>query len=289
MMSGQACNGPITMPGRAMKAPAQIAYIRTQCVDGVAIGLRRRLEALHCVDGEGLFAEIDQAGNTAPAQSTRFFGKRSNPRRRLGGAARDMAATCGCHVTGIDLTQSFIDVGIQLNSWVGMNGGVTLRQANALAMPFDDKAFDGATMLHVDMNIEDKSARFHETYRVLRPGASLGVYDIMQIQAGEPTYPVPWATESHISKVATPATYEAAIGQAEFQVSAKTVRLEYALHFFEQIRAKAASNGGPPPFRLHRLMQESTPLKVKSMIGYFADGLINTFAKTQVLRAADWR
>ncbi len=192
----------------------------------------------------------------------------------LGGAARYIATEYGCHVTGIDLTQSFIDVGIQLNSWVGMNGGVTLRQANALAMPFEENAFDGATMLHVGMNIEDKFALFHEIYRVLRPGASLGVYDIMQIKAGDLTYPVPWATESHISKVATPETYEEAIGQAGFEIGAKTVRLDYALEFFEQIRAKTSSNGGPPPFGLHLLMQESTPLKVKNMIDNFADGLI---------------
>ena len=129
-------------------------------------------------------------------------------------------------------------------------------------------------MLHVGMNIEDKAALFREIHRVLRPGASLGVYDIMQIKDGELTYPVPWATESHISKVSTPETYEDAIGLAGFEIGAKTVRLDYALEFFEQIRAKAASNGGPPPFGLHLLMQESTPLKVKNMIDNFADGLI---------------
>jgi ubiquinone/menaquinone biosynthesis C-methylase UbiE len=192
----------------------------------------------------------------------------------LGGAARYMAAEYGCHVTGIDLTQSFIDVGIQLNSWVGMNGGVTLEQASALAMPFEDNAFDGATMLHVGMNIEDKSALFHEIYRVLRPGASFGVYDIMQIKAGDLTYPVPWATESTISKVASPEAYEEAIHQTGFQIDAKTVRLDYALEFFEQIRAKTAANGGPPPFGLHLLMQDSTPIKVKNMIDNFTDGLI---------------
>ena len=192
----------------------------------------------------------------------------------LGGAARYIATEYGCHVTGIDLTQSFIDVGINLNSWVGMNGRITLQQANALSMPFEASAFDGATMLHVGMNIEDKSELFREIYRVLRPGASFGVYDIMQIKAGDLSYPVPWATESHISKVATPETYEDAIRQAGFQIDTKTVRLDYALEFFEQIRAKTASNGGPAPFGLHLLMQESTPIKVKNMIDNFADGLI---------------
>ena len=31
--------------------------------------------------------------------------------------------------------------------------------------------FDGAVMLHVGMNIEDKATLFKEAYRVLKPGA----------------------------------------------------------------------------------------------------------------------
>ena len=122
----------------------------------------------------------------------------------LGGAARYMATAYDTRVTGIDLTQSFVDVGNVLNSWVGMNGQVTLRRANALSLPFENAEFDGATLLHVGMNIEDKRRLFREIYRVLRPGAALGVYDIMQINDGDLTFPVPWATESTISKLATP-------------------------------------------------------------------------------------
>ncbi len=192
----------------------------------------------------------------------------------LGGAARYMATEYEARVTGIDLTQSFIDVGTVLNSWVGMNGQVSLRQANALSLPFEDDSFDGATMLHVGMNIEDKSDLFREIHRVLRPGAALGVYDIMQINEGDLTYPVPWASKKSISKLSTPDQYTEAIRQTGFQFRGSTVRRDFALDFFRQVRAKTEANGGPPPFGLHILMQDSTPTKIKNMVDGIADGLI---------------
>lgn len=192
----------------------------------------------------------------------------------LGGAARYMATTYKASVTGIDLTQSFIEVGTVLNSWVGMNGQVRLQQANASSMPFEDNHFDGATMLHVGMNIEDKAELFREIHRVLRPGAALGVYDIMRIKEGDLTYPVPWASDSSISKLSTPDQYAEAMRQAGFQLSQSTERGDFALDFFREARAKAEANGGPPPFGLHLLMRESTPAKIKNMVDAIADGLI---------------
>ena len=155
-----------------------------------------------------------------------------------------------------------------------MNGQVTLRRANALSLPFENAEFDGATLLHVGMNIEDKRRLFREIYRVLRPGAALGVYDIMQINDGDLTYPVPWATESTISKLATPEQYENALSQAGFQIGTRTIRRDFAIEFFQQVRAKAEANGGPPPFGLHILMQESTPIKIKNMVDNIVDDLI---------------
>lgn len=192
----------------------------------------------------------------------------------LGGAARFMASEYEVRVTGIDLTQSYIDVGTVLNSWVGMNGQVTLRQANALSLPFEDDQFDGATMLHVGMNIEDKAKLFREIFRVLRPGAALGVYDIMQVNDGDLTYPVPWATDGSISKLATPDQYEDCMLQTGFQLSGRTVRRDFALEFFQQIRARTEANGGPPPLGLHVLMQESTSIKIKNMVDGISDDLI---------------
>jgi ubiquinone/menaquinone biosynthesis C-methylase UbiE len=51
-------------------------------------------------------------------------------------------------------------------------------------------------MMHVGMNIEDKDGLFAEIYRVLRPGAAFGVYDVMRQKDGGLAYPVPWAAQT---------------------------------------------------------------------------------------------
>ena len=192
----------------------------------------------------------------------------------IGGAARFVANKYNNQVTGIDLTQEYIDVGKALSTWVGLDKQVTLYQGSALELPFKDRTFDGAIMLHVGMNIEEKAELFSEIYRVLRPGASFGLYDVMRIIDGELNYPVPWATEKSTSRLSTPLQYRQALDQAGFKVSKENRRSEFALEFFKQLRAKTEANGGPPPLGLHTLMQESTAIKVSNMIENIAAGLV---------------
>lgn len=192
----------------------------------------------------------------------------------LGGAARYVATQYKNHVTGIDLTSEYIETGKTLCDWLGLNEHVTLEQGNALSMPFQDSAFDGGYMLHVGMNIEDKVALFSEIYRVLKPGASFGVYDIMLQKDGELAYPVPWATDNSTSKLATPDQYKDALNGAGFEVKQEDSRRDFALAFFKQLRAKTEANGGPPPLGLHVLMQNSTAGKMKNMVGNIVNGYI---------------
>ena len=192
----------------------------------------------------------------------------------LGGACRYVANKLNNCVTGIDLTHEYIDVGNVLSAWVGLDNQVALQQGSALCMPFEDETFDGAIMLHVGMNIDDKVKLFAETYRVLRPGASFGVYDIMQIKNGELTYPVPWATEISTSMLNTPDQYKKALNQAGFKTSKENIRSGFALDFFKQVRAKAQSAGGTPSVGLHILMQDSTAVKINNMIDNVQAGLI---------------
>ncbi len=192
----------------------------------------------------------------------------------LGGASRFIAKTRNTRVAGIDLTQEYIDVGNVLCAWVGLDKQVILHQGSALSMPFENESFDGAIMLHVGMNIDDKSKLFKEVYRVLRPGTSFGIYDVMQIHDGELTYPVPWATENSTSKLSMPDKYKRALNQAGFKTSQENIRRDFALEFFKQMRAKTESAGGLPPLGLHTLMQESTSVKVQNMIDNIQAGLI---------------
>jgi ubiquinone/menaquinone biosynthesis C-methylase UbiE len=184
----------------------------------------------------------------------------------LGGAARFVVSRFGCQVTGIDLTPEFIETGKILCQWVGLDSRISLHQGSALAMPFADCVFDRAYMLHVAMNIDDKAILCSEVSRVLRPSSLFGIYDVMRTGDGELTYPVPWATTPVSSAVATPAQYREALEQAGFTVVAERNRRDFALAFFDQLRARTAAAGGPPPLGLHILMGRNTPDKVRNMI-----------------------
>jgi ubiquinone/menaquinone biosynthesis C-methylase UbiE len=175
-------------------------------------------------------------------------------------------------VTGIDLTAEYVEAGQALCDWVGLDDRIDLHQSNALSLTFDDSTFDGAYMMHVGMNIEDKAALFAEIHRVLRPKGVFGVYDVMRIGEGELTYPVPWATTASTSAVATPGHYKEALQIAGFTVDAERNRREFAIDFFEQLDAKTAASKERPPLGLHILMGDTMPIKVKNMIENIATG-----------------
>jgi len=192
----------------------------------------------------------------------------------LGGAARYVATNYKNRVTGIDLTPEYIETGKALCSWLNLDKDITLEHGSALSMPFQDNMFDGGYMLHVGMNIDDKALLFSEIYRVLKPGAFFGVYDVMRQKDGELIYPVPWATESGISKLSTPDEYKRTLSAAGFKVFNENNRRDFSLEFFKKLREKTEANGGPPPLGLHTLMQESTANKIKNMIHNISSGYI---------------
>ena len=192
----------------------------------------------------------------------------------LGGAARFVASRYGSQVTGIDLTAEYIETGNVLCKWVGLDQRISLHQGSALSMPFAEGSFDGAYMLHVGMNIDDKERLASEVSRVMRPRSFFGIYDVMRTGPGDLTYPVPWATTADLSVVAEPERYKKALQEAGLTVVGERNRRDFALAFFADLRAKTAAAGGPPPLGLHVLMGKSAPDKVQNMIDNISNGRI---------------
>lgn len=193
----------------------------------------------------------------------------------LGGPARFVAARYQSRVSGIDVTAEYVETAQVLCTWVGLDEGITLRQGSALEMPFPDGTFDGGYMIHVGMNIEDKAKLFAEVTRVLRPGGRFGVYDVMRVDDGELMYPLPWATTPATSAVSSPSQYKSALQEAGFTITAERDRADFALSFFDQLRAKTAGASGPPPLGLHLLMGASTPVKLQNMVENTVAGRIS--------------
>ncbi len=192
----------------------------------------------------------------------------------LGGACRYMADRYRCRVTGIDLTQTYIDTGNILCSWVNLAQQVELVAGSALAMPFEAARFSGAYMLHVGMNIEDKAQLCAEVHRVLTPGARFTLYDVMQEKPGALLYPVPWATDASTSFVSSREDYIKHLEHAGFEISFVKNHAHFAMDYFQSEKKRVKAMGGRGLLGLHTLMQEEYPVKVRNMMQGLQHGFI---------------
>jgi ubiquinone/menaquinone biosynthesis C-methylase UbiE len=89
---------------------------------------------------------------------------------------------------------------------------------SALSLPVPADSFDHAYSQAAVMNISDKQGLFREVFRVLRPGGLLAISFVGRGAAGEPPYPLPWATTSAISFLATLEETRADLLAAGFQI-----------------------------------------------------------------------
>jgi ubiquinone/menaquinone biosynthesis C-methylase UbiE len=188
----------------------------------------------------------------------------------IGGPSRFFANEHGCRVTGIDLTEDYVRIAEALARRVGLADRVSYRQASALTLPFDDSAFDGAYMMHVGMNIEDKTALLTEVRRVLKAGGFLAIYDVMRTGDGALGFPLHWAATSETSFVVSASAYQSALEAAGFEVVTMRDRGDFARAFFRQIDAGAE----PPPLGIHLLMKRDVPQKTANYRNGLEAGVI---------------
>jgi len=192
----------------------------------------------------------------------------------LGGPARTLAETYGCHVTGLDLTAAFCEAAAVLSGWVGLDALTDFRQGDATAMPFAAAEFDAAISLHVGMNIAAKDALYREARRVLKPGGVFAVYDILQGEGGAVPYPVPWARTASISHLATPEAMAALLSEAGFEILAREDSSEESLAWLEaRTRQKAA---GPLPVTTQLLFGDDFALMTRNQLQALAEKRMRT-------------
>ena len=167
----------------------------------------------------------------------------------VGGPARFLAADYGCHVTGVDLSEPFVEAARYLTGRTGQDGRVSFECASALTLPFGDGRFDAAFLQHVAMNIADRARLYREIRRVLKQGGRFATYDVV-LSGGEPHYPVPWARTPATSFLLTAEATRAAIEGAGFRTLVCQDDSETAKAWFTQVRA----SGAPPSPNLGLVM-----------------------------------
>ena len=159
----------------------------------------------------------------------------------VGGPARFLATSFGCEVTGVDLSEPFVDAARYLTERTGQSGQVSFQAGSALELPFDDGRFDVVLLQHVAMNIADRALLYREIRRVLKPAGRFATYDVV-LKAGDPHYPVPWARTPATSFLLTAEATREAIEPAGFRNLVWQDDSETAKAWFAQVRA-----AGPPP------------------------------------------
>jgi SAM-dependent methyltransferase len=171
----------------------------------------------------------------------------------IGGTSRCLASEFGCHVTGIDLTEAYCRVAAMLTEKTGLADRIDYRQADATRLPFNDASFDVVWTEHVAMNIPDKARLYAEMHRVLKPGGTLAIYDILAGPAGPVVFPVPWARTPDSSFLVSPDELRELLQDAGFTVQSWDDTTDAARAWFVAL-AEKIRQGGLPVLGFHLLM-----------------------------------
>jgi ubiquinone/menaquinone biosynthesis C-methylase UbiE len=137
----------------------------------------------------------------------------------IGGSTRRLSRDTGCRVTGIDLSDEYIDTAERLTRLLGMQDRVEFLATSALDLPFPANTFDGVWSLQMNMNVEDKLAWLQETFRVLKPGGRAVLYEVCGSKNAPLYFPVPWAQDSSLSFLIPPEGFREVVESAGFDIA----------------------------------------------------------------------
>lgn len=138
----------------------------------------------------------------------------------LGGPARTLAVQFGCHVTVVDLTESYVRTGAALTARLGLSDRVTHRVGDALALDVSAETFDVVWTQNSGMNVADKERLYDGFARALRRGGRLALQEPMAGPVQPVVFPVMWARDATASFLRTPGAMRAVIEAAGFHVRA---------------------------------------------------------------------
>lgn len=225
------------------------------------------------IRGKQATAEIGEALGVGPGDVVLDIGC------GLGGPARALAELQGCHVVGVDLTPAFCEAATAMSEWTRLDSLTSFRVGDATALPIDAASFDAAVTIHAAMNIPDKPAMYREAHRVVRPGGTFVVYDVLQGEGGDVIYPVPWAREPSISHLATVDEMRSMLTTAGFELVAEHDSTERSLEWFRAMSTRIAS-GATPPVTFATFLGDDFPEMARNQVANLADRRIRTVTFT---------
>lgn len=181
----------------------------------------------------------------------------------LGGPARYIAKRFQCTVSGVDITQPFVEAANMLTKLVHMERQVKIEHGDGQHLPYPDACFDGGYTQHVTMNVPDRATFFAEAYRVLKPGAPFGLTEHGLGAKGHPHYPVPWSVDGSGAYLARPTETRAFLEEAGFEeIVVEDTGAKYAAGY--RVMMERAETGTLPPLGIHILLGDTWLQKVSN-------------------------
>lgn len=156
----------------------------------------------------------------------------------VGGPARYLAHTVGCHVTALELQPALHGIGVDLTRRSGLEGRVTHLCADALAHPLPHASFDAVLSLLAVLHIPDRPRLFSRFASILRPGGRCYLEDLCQRAPFAPRDLKDLRTVVCGVTVTSPADYAADLSAAGFaDVVATDLTDDWAPYAAERLAA----------------------------------------------------
>ena len=189
----------------------------------------------------------------------------------IGGPARYIAKRFQCTVSGIDITEPFVEAANKLTALVRVEGQVKIEHGDGQHLPYADASFDGGYTQHVTMNVADRAGFFAEAYRVLKPGAFFALSEHGLGPKGEPHYPLPWSDDGSGAYLVPPAETRAFFEEAGFEdIVIEDTGAKYVAGY--KVMIEKAEKGALPPLGIHILLGETALDKIRNAARNIEEG-----------------
>ncbi len=152
----------------------------------------------------------------------------------IGGPARTLAGEFGAQVTGLDITEEFCRTASEFTKLVGLSDKISFKCGSALEMPFEDESFDVVWTQFAAMNIPERSKLYREMFRVLRPGGTLAIHEIMGASDTPMKFPVLWAPDESISFVRPAVWVRNELAEVGFKENHWNDLTEFSIRWFQK-------------------------------------------------------
>lgn len=189
----------------------------------------------------------------------------------LGGPARYIAKRFQCKVSGVDITEAFVEAANKLTALLHMEDQVQIALGDGQRLPYADALFDGGYTQHVTMSVADRPRFFSEAYRVLKPDAFFALTEHGLGPKGNAYYPLPWSEDGSGAYLVTPSQTRALLEAAGFEdILIEDTGPKYVAAY--KTVMEKAEKGVLPPLGIHILMGNTAPQKTRNSARNIEEG-----------------